>query len=214
MIDPALMPPQVQQLPRDHRGYPVPAESAWSEGLPDLGHQDYRRIGMLVSHNRCIVCGCSMVPGRRRYRLFIADEAATILAEGGKCIGYSGAGHKSCMLYSGLTCPFFASSGARRTTPELKGIPRGDRAVIMGFEKVVLGLDEGPEGLFEIWFSGACEEIWFSRPEELVPLLVQETLLNPVDLSTQMFWKDTDAVTPEWEKQADWIRSVFPAVQR
>lgn len=214
VIDPALMPPQIQQLPRDHRGYPVPAESLWIDGVPDLGKQDYRRIGMLVSHNHCIVCGCFMEPGKLRYRLVVGAEAEVIRDGGGKCVMASGSGPKACMLYSGLTCPFFASPGGRRTSEELKGTPRGEKAVVMGFGTVLIALHEGPEGVFEVQYYEATDEIEFSRPEELVPLLLTETQLNPVDLSTQKIWTDTDVVTHEWKKRAAWVRSVSGPVQR
>lgn len=163
---------------------------------------------MLVSHNHCIVCGCFMPPGTLRYRLVVGDEALTIRQSGGKCVMASGAGHKACMLYSGMTCPFFASPGGRRTSEDLKGTPRGEKAAVIGFEEVFIALSDAPENIFDVEYYGANEETWFRHPDQLVKVLETETQLNPVDLSTKMFWTDTDAVTLEWQKRAKWVRSV------
>src|ERR1700681_3428386 len=71
---PEPVPEPIQELPRDGRRYPVPAENEWDNGIPSLAIQDWRRFGTLFAFGRCAVCGCKFRSGELRYRPFAEED--------------------------------------------------------------------------------------------------------------------------------------------
>ena len=88
-----------------------------------------------LARRRCVVCGTEVAPGPI-YGPADGEEAefiAVALRLGKLCRNAAptreGAGHRSCMIYSAIVCPYLASPGARRKFEVQlgpKAFPRGD----------------------------------------------------------------------------------------
>ena len=59
------IPKRMQHLPRDHRGYPIPA-MVWRDqtGQPHFTINDETVRYMLLIENRCSICGTALLPLR------------------------------------------------------------------------------------------------------------------------------------------------------
>jgi len=86
-----------------------------------------------------------------------------------------GAGHRSCMIYSAIACPYLASPGARRkfdvkVGPEIvpRGDPRGSSAAVVGYDGYS----------WEVSAQGV--EILYGQPVELL------SYANGADLLAQL----------------------------
>lgn len=111
------MPPGIAARPRDDRGYPVLAITPWTNGRPDFAVTSPSRILVCAVERRCSICGCGLGRGSV-WRVLAADEAAAVLADPD---GIENAaptveppGHRSCMLYAAVVCPWLARPNARR----------------------------------------------------------------------------------------------------
>jgi hypothetical protein len=127
------------------RGYPVPAVTPWPDGKPEFAQQSTMRTLVCPAQCRCVVCGTEVAPGPI-YRPADGEEAefVAVALRFGKLYRNTaptreGAGHRSCMIYSAIVCPYLASPGARRKFeiwlgPEaaLRGDPRGPSAAVVG----------------------------------------------------------------------------------
>ena len=163
------MPAALAARPCDERGYPVPAITPWPDGAPAFAHQSAFRTLICLARRRCAVCGTKMPPGPV-YRT-VDGESADLIAvalEAGKLFfnmapAFEAPGHRSCMIYSAITCPYLASPGARRKIethvgPETlpRGDPRGPSAAVAGYDGYSWNV--GAQGL----------EIFFGQPVELL----------------------------------------------
>lgn len=102
------MPDTIKQLPRDRRGYPVPAFAYWDEdGEPDFRVIKPRWPERCVKQNLCWICGCGM--GRKRW--FVLSPMCTITNTTSEppC-------HKTCAEFAAKHCPFLATPMAKRST--------------------------------------------------------------------------------------------------
>ena len=162
------MPAVVAARPRDVRGYPVPAITPWPDGTPAFAHQSAFRTMICLAQRRCTVCGTKMPPGPV-YRT-VDGESAELIAvalSAGKLLinmmpAFEGPGHRACMIYSAVICPYLASPGARRKIETTVGptVPRGDTrgpsAAVAGYDGY--SWEVGAQGL----------EISFGQPVELL----------------------------------------------
>jgi hypothetical protein len=143
------MPEPVGRRPRDPRGYPVPAITPWEDGEPRFALTDYERSAECARGRRCSVCGQLMAPGGV-WRVVGAAEAAAIdeaLAAGRPYRNLAatpeGPGHRACMLYASMVCPYLARPNARRglsadapddlTRHVVRGAVRGELGAVVGF---------------------------------------------------------------------------------
>lgn len=151
-FDTVPKPPSVEDRPRDGRGYPVPAITPWEDGKPQFALTDYERSANCARERLCSVCD-TLMPQGTVWRVVGGDEAAAI---GEALAAYrpyrnmapttEGPGHRACMLYASMVCPYLARSNARRRvsadrgdTPDeltahvLRGAARGDMGAVVGF---------------------------------------------------------------------------------
>ncbi len=148
-FDAVPMPPTVQDRPRDARGYPVPAITPWVEEQPQFALTDYGRSAACARERLCSVCGRLMARGSV-WRVVGAAECAAIgeaLAAGRPYRNLAptleGPGHRACMLYASMVCPYLARPNARRGTsagrPDeltahvVRGAVRGTMGAVVGF---------------------------------------------------------------------------------
>lgn len=142
-------PPAVAARPRDARGYPVPAITPWADGLPQFALTDHERSANCARQRLCSVCGTFM-PRGPVWRVVGATETAAIaeaLAAGRPYRNLAptpeGPGHRSCMLYASMVCPYLARPNARRgvaaeqpddlTSHVVRGAARGASGAVAGF---------------------------------------------------------------------------------
>ncbi|MGH3444238.1 MAG: hypothetical protein ACRDPB_02570 [Nocardioidaceae bacterium] len=133
--DSVPMPAAVAARPRDERGFPVLAITPWTEGRPDFAVTSPSRILVCAVERRCSICGLDLGRGPV-WRVAAADEAAALAADP---VGLENAaptveppGHRACMLYAAVVCPWLARPNARRRLPVeqiglrvARGDPRG-----------------------------------------------------------------------------------------
>jgi len=180
--DEVALPAAVAARPRDERGYPVPAITPWPDGSPAFAQQSSFRTLICLAQRRCTVCGTTM-PRGPVYRV-VDDEHADLIGavlDVGKSLfnaapAMEGPGHRSCMIYSAIVCPYLASPGARRkieTQSGLETLPRGDPR---GASGGVAGFDGYS------WKVGTRSlEIFFGQPVELLRYTEGTDLVGELD---------------------------------
>ena len=145
------MPPAVEARPRDTRGYPVPAITPWEGEEPQFALTDYDRSARCARKRLCSVCDTFMPKGPV-WRVVGAAESGAIgeaLAAGRPYRNLAptleGPGHRACMLYASMVCPYLARPNARRgltaaqpdemTAHVVRGAVRGSMGAVVGFRE-------------------------------------------------------------------------------
>ncbi|WP_327245272.1 hypothetical protein [Streptomyces sp. NBC_01320] len=148
-VDSVPMPPAVRARPRDNRGYPVPAITPWEGDEPQFALTDYGRSADCAHGRLRSVCN-TLIPRGPVWRVVGGTEAAAIgeaLAAGRPYRNLAptmeGPGHRACMLYASMVCPYLARPNARRglsadapedmTAHVLRGAARGGIGAVVGF---------------------------------------------------------------------------------
>lgn len=143
------MPVTVEGRPRDSRGYPVPAITPWEDGEPQFALTDYGRSAECARQRLCSVCG-TLMPKGAVWRVVGAAESSAIreALDAGRpyrnmAATPEGPGHRACMLYASMVCPYLARPNARRgltaeapddmTAHVVRGAVRGDMGAVVGF---------------------------------------------------------------------------------
>lgn len=111
------MPAGIAARPRDGRGFPVLAITPWRDGSPDFAVTSPARILVCAVERRCSICGLGLGKGPV-WRVVAAEEAVAIAADPA---GFENAattveppGHRLCMIYAAVVCPWLARPNARR----------------------------------------------------------------------------------------------------
>lgn len=148
-FDAVPKPPGVEARPRDVRGYPVPAITPWADDQPQFALTDYERSANCARQRLCSVCD-TLMPRGPVWRVVGAAETAAIteaLAAGRPYRNLAptleGPGHRACMLYASMVCPYLARPNARRgldaerpddmTAHVVRGAVRGVLGAVVGF---------------------------------------------------------------------------------
>ena len=143
------MPGSVDARPRDARGYPVPAITPWDGDTPQFALTDYERSANCARLRLCSVCN-TLMPRGPVWRVVGASETAAIAEARAADRPYrnlaptlEGPGHRACMLYASMVCPYLARANARRgldaQTPDamtehvVRGAVRGATGAVVGF---------------------------------------------------------------------------------
>jgi hypothetical protein len=115
--DQVPMPAAIAARPRDSRDYPVLAITPWRDGAPDFAVTSPARILVCAVERRCSICALPLEKGPV-WRVVAAEEAAAIAQHP---TGFENAittveppGHRLCMLYAAVVCPWLARPNARR----------------------------------------------------------------------------------------------------
>jgi hypothetical protein len=165
-------PAAVAARPRDSRGYPVPAITPWAGGQPQFASTGVARTFLCAIERRCSICGTEMSAGPvwRVVGGVEAEAIATVVSSGGayrnRAPTAEAPGHRSCMLYAAVVCPYLARPNARRgiagSAPGVevdRGSSRGGGGAVVGFQ--TYEFEYGDEVRFR--FSGLIE----FRPHQL-----------------------------------------------
>ncbi|MGA8248762.1 MAG: hypothetical protein WB797_17780, partial [Nocardioides sp.] len=115
--DQVPMPPAVAARPRDERGFPVLAITPWRDGAPDFAVTSPARILVCAVERRCSICGLGLGKGPV-WRVVSADEAVAMATHPVDFENLASTveppGHRLCMLYAAVVCPWLARPNARR----------------------------------------------------------------------------------------------------
>jgi hypothetical protein len=152
-------PAAIAARPRDARGFPVLAITPWHDGVPDFAVTSPARILVCAVERRCSICGLGLGKGLV-WRVVAADEAVAMVAD---AVGFENAastveppGHRLCMIYAAVVCPWLARPNARRRLDAavyglrvMRGEARGSVGEIGGavvsFETFEFSVDERVE---------------------------------------------------------------------
>jgi hypothetical protein len=140
--DQVPMPAAIVARPRDARGFPVLAITPWRHGLPEFAVTSPSRILVCAVERRCSICGLGLGKGPV-WRVVAADEAVAIVADSAGFENVASTveppGHRLCMLYAAVVCPWLARPNARRRldaagvgAPVRRGEARGAAGEIGG----------------------------------------------------------------------------------
>jgi hypothetical protein len=143
------VPASVAARPRDERGYPVPAITPWQDGRPMFAATGIGRTYICAVERLCSVCGTPMEPGPV-WRVVAGAEADAIeaaIAAGesyrNRLATVEAPGHRSCILFAAIVCPYLGNPTARRgqdvAAADLvatRGDKRGAGGAVVGFERV------------------------------------------------------------------------------
>jgi hypothetical protein len=177
------MPAAIAARPRDARGYPALAITPWADGEPQFAATGTARAYICAVERRCSVCGTPM--DGPVWRVVATEEAeliAAALAAGRPYVNRAATleapGHRPCMVYAAVVCPYLSSPTARRgAETALPGLtlPRGTRrsggGAVVGFDDVVHRL---VDGMVLFLFRGLREYLPYDSGDELVDELVVE----------------------------------------
>ncbi|GAA2083202.1 hypothetical protein GCM10009759_01130 [Kitasatospora saccharophila] len=189
-FDAVPKPPAVADRPRDGRGYPVPAITPWEDGRPQFALTDHERSAACARERLCSVCN-TLMPLGPVWRVVGGAEAAAIgeaLATGRPYRNMAptteGPGHRACMLYASMVCPYLARSNARRRvtaaqgdTPDeltahvVRGAARGEAGAVVGFAEYEFAVTP-TKVLFR--FLDPVEWLPHDDADQQLPNLVQE----------------------------------------
>jgi hypothetical protein len=115
MVDLPPIPPRIAALPRDERGYPVPAFVAWIDGKPEFRCMDSSFLGKCVREKLCWVCGGKL----GKHQSFVIGPMCTI-----NRVSAEPPSHLECATFSVKACPFLTKPNMRRNEHDL---PEGTR---------------------------------------------------------------------------------------
>ncbi|MFE1321096.1 hypothetical protein [Kitasatospora phosalacinea] len=189
-FDAVPKPPAVADRPRDERGYPVPAITPWEDGRPQFALTDHERSAACARERLCSVCN-TLMPRGPVWRVVGGAEAVAIgeaLAAGRPYRNMAptteGPGHRACMLYAAMVCPYLARSNARRrvsavpggstddlTAHVVRGAARGDAGAVVGFDEYEFAITP-TKVLFR--FLDPVEWLPHDNADQQLPNLVQE----------------------------------------
>jgi hypothetical protein len=142
-----VMPAAVAARPRDSRGYPVPAITPWEDGIPRFALTGVARTFLCAIERRCSVCALEM-PAGPVWRVVGSRETEAMAAALASRTPYrnraptaEAPGHRACMLYAAIACPYLGRPNARRGSPAVgagfeaeRGDRRGGGGAVVGFE--------------------------------------------------------------------------------
>jgi hypothetical protein len=95
----------IQALPVDKRGYPVPWFAEWIGGEPEFRVVDPRKIAYATQQRLCFICGRTL----GRIKAFVIGPMCTI-----NRISSEPPTHYECALFAVKACPFLSQPLARR----------------------------------------------------------------------------------------------------
>lgn len=182
MVADVPMPPAVAARPRDARGYPVPAITPWVAGAPRFGVTSVERTFLCAVERRCSICALVMPPGPV-WRVIGGAEAEAMAVAAARGQAFRNAaptaeapGHRECMLYAAVVCPWLSRPTARRGTPGpapgievAKGARRGSGGAVVGFRSYDFSYTPADGVLFR--FDGVVEFLPHDLGAEHLPAL-------------------------------------------
>ena len=176
-------------LEHDPRGFPIPIHVGRPPNKPvNITAFDRSRLILITAQRRCTICGWKIPAGELCWYPSWPGAMAE-LGKPGKAKwdeATEGVGHKECMVYAAVTCPWLSSGpDYQRKTPERagevlvaeKGTVRGE-LILVGLPRALIHIN--PQRDMTVIVGGGSPEIVpFERGEELMPMLLELLDLPP-----------------------------------
>jgi hypothetical protein len=148
--------PWLRDLPVEDRGFVVPAEAGWKDGVPVLALNRPEVNFCLSASKRCVVCGLRIRDSELTWRAFSSEDverADREIAQADVVTERMYGGHLSCMIYAVKVCPYWARSNARlgKESQWEPGAPRGGSPALLGASRVDFAFDFENQGDFNGW---------------------------------------------------------------
>lgn len=175
------LPPRMQKLPVDERGYPVPYFVAWLDGKPEFRMADPVKLRDALKFGKCWVCGEKV----GKHMAFVIGPMCAI-----NKITTEPPSHVECALWSVRGCPFLSKPKMVRREDELTEACKDNVAGIMS---------ERNPGVSIVWVTHRYS---FIRDDRGKPLI---QLGPPVDISA---WREGRPATKEEIRES--VESGFP----
>jgi hypothetical protein len=200
--DQVPMPAALAARPRDVRGFPVLAITPWRDGVPEFAVTSPSRILVCAVERRCSICGFGLGKGAV-WRVVAADEAVAMVSDPtafeNAAATVEPPGHRLCMTYAAVVCPWLARPNARR---RLDAVASGLR-VMRGDRRGAVGEIGGAVVSFETFEFTVGERVEF-RYRGLVdfqPHLLGEEHLAALQEGTAADEPDSGETCPPWLMQ-------------
>lgn len=107
----ANMPDSIKALPRDKRGYPVPAFVEWFDGEPDFRVISPKFMVKCITEHCCWICG---KPITERTFSFVLGPMCAV-----NRINSEPPNHNACAMFAAINCPFLAHPKMKRNERDL-----------------------------------------------------------------------------------------------
>lgn len=209
-LDEVPIPPAVAARPRDARGYPVLAITPWSNGTPDFAVTSTARILVCAVERRCSICGTALGKGPV-WRVVSAEEAAAIKRVADAGSGYANSaptveppGHRACMFYAAIVCPYLARPTARRgadaVVPDAlfrRGEAHGSADGMAGAVAAFHTYEFEVAGEVRFRFAGLREFLPYALGDEHLGGLRDAIVAQPVSRDACPPWLMTDEAAAE-----------------
>jgi hypothetical protein len=101
------IPPHMQELPLDKRGYPVPYFVQWVNGVPDFRVSNMRRIYECTNKKLCMICGKAL--NKDEGCVFAVGPLSTLTQTNDEPPM-----HRACAEFSAQVCPWMLHPGMKR----------------------------------------------------------------------------------------------------
>lgn len=206
-------PPWIETLPKDARGFPVPAEAPWLDGEPQTSAGNLARSILLALNAACAVCGLPLTPDSLVYRAFAQSDAATIRGwEREVATDLNGPTHMSCIFYSAFACPYLAHAKARLSPDTMfpERSRRGTRPAIMGFRDLAVVVSDAFPPTFA--FLGLEDDVPYRIPSDVVDryeAAVAQDSERLIGATGRLYW-GIDSADDEVTAEAEAAIKAFP----
>lgn len=193
------MPPAVAARPRDERGYPVLAITPWEAGVPRFAATGTARSYICAVERLCSICGTPIAAGPI-WRVVSGAEADAIASAGpsfrNAAATVEAPGHRECMLYAAIACPYLAQPTARRglDSPTLdvsRGFRRGAGGAVVGFAT----MDFRYADVMMFRFAEVVEFLPHEEGADQLPALLASIPSEPVPAFPAYLGADEDLAT-------------------
>lgn len=99
------LPERLARLPRDKRGFPVPAFVEWIDDEPDFRIMSREHLVACVKKSRCWICGDVL----GAYKVFVIGPMCCV-----NRVAPEPPSHYECALFAARNCPFLSKPLAKR----------------------------------------------------------------------------------------------------
>lgn len=99
------LPPRMKTLPRDKRGFPVPAFVEWFDGEPNFAVLNTDHLRRCIVAQRCWICGDQL----GSYKAFVIGPMCVV-----NRVTSEPPSHRDCATFAALNCPFLSRPLAKR----------------------------------------------------------------------------------------------------
>lgn len=177
------IPPEMQHLPVDERGYPVPFFVSWVDRKPEFRAASKQIVALCMKHDLCWVCGTPL----RGQQVFTIGPMCII-----NRISSEPPAHRACARFSARACPFLTKPHMVRRENDLPAERESGAGIA-------------------ILRNPGVTALWFSRGHEVLRL-PEGCLWHFTQSAAMVEWYAEGRLATRAEVEAS-IESGLPALQ-